>query len=457
MSTLLTRIAPHTARRAATVLAALALLGCGGAPEVVDYGSSDSATGGGAKDDSGWLGSDTFEVNAVLHGAAYQLAQGEWEDLATDPELQAKLVDLQLKYAKTKAESLGWRLNQLAETVEVARVETDEDGGVRVEYTAVTDLLGKYKGWLPRLEDIDPREFVAQVPVAPVSFSSATMAACSEVDGGHSVRDYNFHYYFAPEKEGCELALTELAFEIVEVFERPVVYPEYDQLLQQLDETTFGFRAALVPNRGDDDPLSRFKVHARMLEDELGLAGEDSEDGAYRRYTWSQGNVSIVIDLFDPTDVPWMTGFAGSFREKLGSYTLVHYNGHSSYGSKHLLDEPESFSDAYQIISMHSCQSYAYYTRQIFRAKETVEDPTGHALADVLATGKSSYPSGAPPTLRVLLQSLMAGMVAVAEGRPADAPDWIKISERISDSTWGDIMYGVAGVRSNAWTPDRVE
>ena len=102
---------------------------------------------------------------------------------------------------------------------------------------------------------------------------------------------------------------------------------------------------------------------------------------------------------------------------------------------------------------MHSCQSYAYFTRQVFRAKATSFDPSGFDLADIIATGKSSYPSGAPKTLKVLLSSLMDGMIAIQRNRAADAPDWLTIAEGMKGATWGDILYGVAGVRTNRWLP----
>ena len=102
---------------------------------------------------------------------------------------------------------------------------------------------------------------------------------------------------------------------------------------------------------------------------------------------------------------------------------------------------------------MHSCQSYAYYTRQVFRAKATEEDPSGFALADIVATGKSSYPSGSPPTLRVLLSNLLDGMAAIQRDEPDQAPHWLAISEGMDRATWGDIMYGIAGVRTNSWQP----
>ncbi len=440
----------NTLRQAAHGLLIIGLafsVGCAGGT------GNDGATGpGGDKSDSGWLASDSYEVGALVEGVVRHAATGEWSELETDEALQAKLVDLQLKFIKTTAERQGWRFNQLADTVEVSDVSVDENG-VTITYTAVVDLLGRLNGRLPTLQDIEPRIFMATVPMVPDGFTHSEMSACSVVDGSHSVRDYNFHYYFAPDKEGCTLEMNEALLEITNVFERPTVYPEYDRLLQPLESGGLGFHAALVPNRGDHDPLSRFQAHADMLERDLGLTGVDQDGGLYRRYTWENDGATIIIDLFNPTELPWMGSFASSFREKLGTYTLVHYNGHSSYGSKHLLDEPEAFSDAYQIIMIHSCQSYAYYTRQVFRAKATFQDPSGFGLADVIATGKSSYPNGSPRTLRVLFIALMKGLGASVAGRPENAPTWLEIADDMTRATSGDILYGIAGVRTNQWQP----
>lgn len=101
---------------------------------------------------------------------------------------------------------------------------------------------------------------------------------------------------------------------------------------------------------------------------------------------------------------------------------------------------------------MHSCRSYPYYTRQVFRAKATEEDPTGFALADVVATGKSSYPGDSPWALKPLLQGLQQGIVAVHEERYSDAPTWLSIVSEMNKAAWG-ILYGAAGVRTNTWQP----
>jgi|GEM_PF-2653691 hypothetical protein len=431
------------------------ILGCGDA-NVWDPNGTNGFNGAGGKQDSGWIGADTYEVGAVVRGIVRQEATGDWSDLANDTELQHKLVDSQLKFVKNTAESHDWRFNQLADRVNVVLVTEDFDS-VTVEYEAVVDMLGRLRGSdVPALADIDPTVFNASVPVEPGTIDYGDIRDCSKTDDGHSAAAYNFHYYFQPDQPDCSLETNKAQITITTVFGRPKTYPEYDKLMQPIDTGLVGFKAALVPNRGDNDPLDRFNMHKRMLENELNLMGEESPDGAFVRYMWTQGGVAMVIDLYNPTELPWMTNFASSFRKRLSHYTLVHYNGHSSYGTKNLLDDTESYSDDYQIVVMHSCQSYAYYTRQAFRAKATSADPSGHALMDVVATGKSSYPSGAPPTLKVLLKGLMDGMIAIDRGRPENATDWITIAERMKDATFGDILYGIAGVRSNSWDPENV-
>lgn len=434
-------------RKALVLVLAFALAGLGAcAPAAGSGGSGGTDRGAGGKGDSGWLADTSYEVNAVFRARVTTEATGEWENLANDPELQVNLIDLQVKYAKNTAEGHGWRLNQLVDEFQVLDVATD-GANVTLTYEAVIDMIGEIRSGAeaPSLDEIDPRTFPVALPVNPIGVYRRVGSACAN---DRTATEYNYHYYFDPDRAGCDLELERGEIEVVEVFERKTVYPEYDRLLNELPDGSKGFRAALVPAYGDSDPRSRFTAHARMLEDELGLEGVAAEDGSYVRYEWRNGDVTIVIDLFDPT----VQDYSAQFREALGGYELVFYNGHSSYGTKDLLSDPASFSERYQIIMLHSCQSYAYYTRQVFRAKETPEDPTGFDLADMVATGRSSYPTDSAPTLQALLEGLMEGLVAVTSGDPSDAPDWLKIVRRMNSQTYG-ILYGVAGVRTNRWQP----
>lgn len=419
---------------------------CGSSEDASGESTQPGGPGGGpgGKEDSGWLGTTTFEVDAAFRSVVAHEASGQWADLATSEQLQFDLIDLQVKFAKNATEKEDYRINQLIDSVDRADVRT-EDGVVFIEYQATVDMLRPLYREVPTLEELDPRTLSVQVPLDPVDVYGRVGRACANDDHASG---YNYHYYFDPGSEGCELELQQAEIEVVEVFDRPKVYPEYDQLMLAQEGGRLGFAAAIVPATGDEDRMSRFDAHREMIEGELGLTGTRSEDGAYVRYSWVRGDVEVVVDLFDPTE----SYFTTSFRSALRTYEVVWYNGHSAYGTQSLLTDPEAFSDRYQILGLHSCQSYAYYVQQAFRAKATDEDPDGFALTDFVATGRSSYPSGSPVTLAALLEGLMDGIEAVQEGRRDEATDWLTMVEQMNRREPG-IQYGAAGVRTNAWRP----
>jgi hypothetical protein len=405
------------------------------------------AGGPGGKTDTGWISDSAFEASATVRATLTHAAEGEWAALATDARLQEQIVDAQVKFAKNTMAAEGWHVNQLVDKVRVTSV-TRDGAKVTLAYEATVDLLHERSGALPTLESLPKRRFTVPLPVDPVGVRERAEQRCAEGEDGHAVSEYNYYYYFTPAKAGCDLALHEAPLEITEVYQDRKVYPEYDQLLQPLAGDARGFRAAILPNEGDDDPLSRFDVHKRMLERELKLTGTDATDGTYRRYVYARGRTQIVIDLFDPTKV----AFTDNFHAALRAYTLVFYNGHSAYGTEQFLTDRAAFSDRYQIVMMHSCRSYEYYARQVFRAKATAADPTGFVLADVVATGESSYPTDSPRTLKPLLRALLDGIAAVDGGTPAAAPTWLSIVRQMNDLTSG-ILYGASGVRANVWQP----
>jgi len=404
-----------------------------------------SGSGPGGKDDSGWLSDTSFEVDAVVRGVVTREASGEWAGLATDAALQTSLIDLQVKFAKNTTEANGFRINQLIDSVDAVEVQVDGDL-VTLRYAATVDMISDDGSRdVPALEEIEPRVMQLPLPLDPVGVYGRAGSRCANDD--HAA-GYNYHYYYDPSGPECDIELSPAELEIVEVFERRTVYPEYDRLMRELADGSLGFTVALVPAEGDSDRMSRFDAHRRMLEAELGLTGEDSEDGAFRRYEWVRSGVKVVIDLFDPT----RGHFTASFQNALRTYQVVFYNGHSAYGTQRLLTDPEAFSDDYQIIMLHSCQSYAYYVQQAFHAKATEEDPDGFASTDFVATGRSSYPTDSPVTLQALLEGLMTGIAAVHEGNREAATDWLSIVSRMNRRVPG-ILYGVAGVRTNEWQP----
>ncbi|MCA9580988.1 MAG: hypothetical protein KC416_04290 [Myxococcales bacterium] len=418
----------------------LPLLAC--AADGIGTGEPSKSPNGG-KTDSGWLGSDSYELGAVARGQVRMEPVGSWSTLESSAELQLNLIDEQLRFAKNGSEAQGYRLNLLSDQVRV--LEVDYDGGdVILDYEVVVDLVAPIRDSVPELADIANPIVDVTVPARPVGIHDRVGTACATKADASPL---NYAYYFDADQPGCDIERATVEIEITHVFGRPTTYPEYDLLMKPTDRGTLGFRAALVPARGDYDPASRFDAHRLMLENDLNLVGQPIP-GQGRRYIFAKGNVEIEIDLYDPTQVQ----YSESFRNALGEYDFILYNGHSNYGKMHLLDEPESFSDHYQIIMMHSCQSYAYYTRQVFRAKETADDPHGWDRADVVATGKSSYPKGSPKTAEVILQGLLDGMDAIDAGRSREATDWLSMIESMNRVERG-ILYGAAGVRENRWQP----
>ncbi len=468
------------------VIAALALffVACGTAPAshapTGPGGKGDNEVGGGDDGRSGWSSDNSYEVAAVISSQIVHQATGDYAALATDAELQRSLAETQIKYVRNTIKAYPWQyyLEQLAReiTIDTDNIIVDGDT-VTIPYTAAVDLVKKGNGSEPpALEDLQQKQFTAVVPLDPVDvyrtgyYQDRLGEDCADDYGDYILQEYKYYYYFAPEKEGCKERMEQLgiyhqaALEITEVYPVRTVYPEYDLLSSPLDDQgTVGFAAAILPNLGDDDPKSRFAGHKYELEHNLGLVGTSHDNGRYWRYVWEQGQARITVDLYDPTEIPYPFNFSSNFHQALGAYQLVQYNGHSNYGHKDLLANQQAFMDPYQIIVMHSCSSYAYYSQQVFRAKASdAEDATddeklGWATADVLATGKSSYPSDSPTVMGILLQGLMDGLVAIEGGTPADAPSWQAMTRKMNQQTWGNILYGVSGSRTNAWQPPQPE
>ena len=51
----------------------------------------------------------------------------------------------------------------------------------------------------------------------------------------------------------------------------------------------------------------------------------------------------------------------------------------------------------------------------------------------------------------------MESMVAIQAGESDQARSWLRIAEGMKYATYGDIMYGIAGARTNSWQPEQPE
>ena len=427
--------------RSAVAVSALAI--CAAAA-----GCTNPELGSETLNDTGWVGANSFEVSTVFRAALSHPATGQYADLATDPALQAELIATQISYGKNDMKRASYQVNLMPDAIKAIDVAIEGDL-VTLSYEASVDMVRNkiYGVDVKSPEDLPATHFEVTLPTDPVDVFAKAGASCADDYGNYTLTEYKYYYYFAPNKTGCELPVTTGTVDVVAVYPNPIVYPEYDRLINDLGSDLKGFRAAILPNRGDNDPMSRFNAHRQAIEHETGVSAD--VHSSFHRYVWTKDGATIVIDLFDPTK----GSFTNTFRKALGDYQIVYYNGHSNYGHQPFLSDKDAFSDEYQIITMHSCQSYAYYANQVFAGKATAQDPSGFVNGDMVATGRSSYPGDSPDVMMVLLEDLMTGLGAVINGRNDQAPSWQAIGEgmkRVAPS----ILYGAAGVRDNAWKPD---
>ncbi|MBW2456798.1 MAG: hypothetical protein JRI68_19935, partial [Deltaproteobacteria bacterium] len=336
-------------------LSLLALLTATGAA----VGCSTDTTGSEELDDTEWIASNSFEVSSRFRGTLTHAATGKYAELATDGALQAEVIATHISYAKNDMKHDAYQVNLMPD--ELLSVDVAVEGElVTLTYEASVDMIRKavYGVDVQTIADLPETHFDVTIPIDPVDVFARAGDTCASDYGNYTLTEYKYYYYFDADKSGCEIPMTSATVDVVSVYPNPTVYPEYDRLLGDLGDGLQGFRAAILPNYGDDDPMGRFNIHRDALQD---LDIEPEVTDAYHRFTWTKDGATIVIDLFDPT----AGYFATTFQNALGNYQFVFYNGHSNYGNQPFLQNVDAYSDDYQIITMHSCQSYAYYTSQV--------------------------------------------------------------------------------------------
>ena len=385
----------------------------------------------------------------------------------------------QIKLAKNQLHANKLHINLLGGEFEVLDLALN-DTELTIRYRMQADTLVTYK----ELEELDvsaqellDKSYDVTIPADPRDLFSKYGETCaSGHDPGH-LAENSFFYYFDPHVEGCDLAMSpEASFTVHSLLPQTQTYPEFDKLVEdgRLEIVIFFGAAETVPYGGDWGVMvwRSFEVDIRLR----GFEKIDSDLLFGQRYQREVNGLVEVIDLISPYDIHSLGQDSDAFfGEMFHDHEIVFYNGHSFYGSLNVLNARENYPEnGYQILFMNSCWSYEYYTKQVFDHKITDEDPRGWDLGDVVNNTQPAYFSQMHDSSRVLLFNLLIGAEGMGKDDQGRHFSWQNIIAALNDSAQGkcpwDIdepsdcrfffpkeskheVYGVAGVRTNSFTP----
>jgi hypothetical protein len=430
----------------------------------------------GGKTDTGYLSNLASEVEGTFRSTLVVDGRDmEEEDRAAYVERLKEsstviqgLADRQLKFAKNQINASRLHLNLTSSDAVAEEVEADEVGLIRVRYSATVESTVTEVELAEdnlSLADVVGQSFQAVLPIQPDLMADKVGTACLE--DGHEAHGYNYFYYYQPDREGCAEAMeqagierVQATFEVASLAPSKTVYPEYDQLVadKQIDVVVFFGAAKDQWEPGDWDwGVYSARQFARDLE-WTGFEEEEAEQG--RLFTRTSGDILEKVRLVGPETLKLLKeDDEGLFAQLVSENEVIMYNGHSFYGSLDVLDDPAIFPGSYQIFFMNSCWSYEYYTKQIFRANESEEDPEGWLLADIVNNTEVGWFHNMGKESSILLANLLEG--ARNGGVDGDRYfTWDRIIAAMnthalesyeSRSTETHEIYGVSGVRTNSF------
>lgn len=397
--------------------------------------------------------------------------QAELERLTNSTLAVRNLIDPQLKYAKNRLNSLNFHLNLSAGDLEVTEISLS-NGIITIRYQTTAETLVTQADLDDEgitIQDVLQTSITAIVPDDPSRMAADVGAACLNDDHEGDPHDYNYFYYFDPNREGCADAMahagigrTEATFDVVNLAPSETVFPEYDQLVAdgRIDAVVF-FGAAdhdWEPGQWDWGTYNHSNFKSDLVS--RGFTRSDLENGDL--YSRTVDGLVENVTVIGPETLKLLRDDAdGLFETMVRQNELIFYNGHSFYGSLDVLDDPDIYPGHYQIFFINSCWSYEYYTKQIFRNNETTEDPDGWALADVVNDTESGWFHNNVGTSRILLTNILAG----AENNGVDgdryytwdriigAMNQYAVERQQSRGTKSHEIFGVSGVTTNQFDP----
>jgi hypothetical protein len=391
----------------------------------------------------------------------------------------AIIAEKQIKFAKNQLNEKQLHLNLTAGDVRFAFKDLVEKDGRRflvAKYSVVVETLitmEELKEEGIQVSDLQGIPHQIIVPSDPRNLLARVGDACADGFTEGSLKEDNYFYYFTPEKEGCPLKTTsEPQFTVRSLLPQDETFPEYDRLIedQRIDiAVIFGAYAKGEP-QASDWGVMMWRSYAANLR-VSGWKEEEKDFG--HRYTQTHNGIQLVLDLYSAYDLYRIGDPDRLFIDVLQTKEIIAYNGHSFYGSLEALDQAEAYpQNRYQILFMNSCWSYEYYTKQIFKYKQTEQDQKGWLDADVVNNTTYAYFPQMATSTRKLIDNLIAGTLNQGKDNQGRRYSWQSIIGVMNDEAKGVCpedadpqdcrhyqpkaaheLYGVSGVITNQFVP----
>jgi hypothetical protein len=434
----------------------------------------------GGKTDTGYLSNLAVELEGVfesemridLRAKTPEERETYRQDLleSTGYAVQA-ILDPQVKFAKNEINASALHMNLSGSDAEIVSAELEESGDLRVVYRTTLesivshDELQKAGTSLAKvLED----QYAAILPDRPDLMASAVGKAC-QTDEATESSEYNYFYYYAPDKEGCDAAMTAAGIQRVgarlvlrDLAPQKNVYPEYDQLVAdgKIDAVVFFGAAEHDWKPGDWDWGTAGRD--QLVRDLQARGFKKARGETLPIYRKKVRSLTETITVIGPEILKDLKSDEnGLFKQLVSQNEIVIYNGHSFYGSLSVLNDPSIYPGRYQIFLMSSCWSYEYYTKQVFLHNQTESDPQGWLRADVVNDTQMGWFHNMPAVARILLTNVLRG--AETGGVEGDRYyTWDRIIGSMNDyvvkakvdrGTDTHEIFGVSGVRTNQFEP----
>ena len=436
-----------------------------------------------SKSDTGYFSTLATELEGEMVGVMTLKADHETRRALEETIVRQRYATEQMKFAKNQLNAELLHLNLTAG--EISESDAREEGGnivitykMRVESIVSFDELRE--AGIDDPATLTNKSYAFQAPADPndlytrLERAGVAVDVCAAGFDAGDLTNYNYFYYFKPDKEGCAAAvpLIDGSFTIHSLLPVTNSYPEYDLLVADGKVTAVAFFGAAgheetVPSH--DWGVTEWKdFEAALLQrgfSEQGVA--DSTSGKGKHFVRNREGLEESVDVISPYDLAALNHDTdGLFGRMVSTHEIVLYMGHSFYGSLSVLDQESTYAPGvYQIFFIGSCWSYEYYTKQIFKHKATPEDPTGWALADVVNDTEVGWFHNMGDFARIVLTNVLAG--AEHQGRDMDRRfHWQNIitamnsygvdAQRYWNTDTHEIM-GVSGVRTNRFDPDATE